>query len=414
MSIAINSIGEQLLRVVAIIPVYNRVNTTIACIETLKAQTYKSVDIVVVDGGSSDGTVETIRNGYPDVRLYTDAGTLWWTDAVKLAVENELPNLGRSDYIFLVNNDTILDNDTIERLVATSRNNNDAIVTSAVREVSGRLISSGARMQWGFEGAEPLGYDEEEILHNEVLHADVVYGRATLIPISVFAAIGNFDAIRFPQYYGDSDFFLRASRAGFSLLIDCRSVVKCREDDANTGVHYVEKAITLKRAWQMATSRKSNLNLVAACRFMWIHAPAGKKMASAASAVARNCREIAYFYSLRHASTIHRFRKIKSFVLSLPPFPLLRNYIRIRPLFLTFGELRRHGFDPIEMLQKKEIYASEIPHTYHLNIPITRILRKWGRFSGLVLRNYNPCAIQRIRRFTRAWVSKKKYAHNKF
>lgn len=261
-------------------------------------------------------------------------------------------------------------------------------------------------MKWGFEVAESLGYHEDEILHNEVLHADVVYGRATLIPIGVFAVVGNFDAIRFPQYYGDSDFFLRASRAGFSLLIDCRSIVKCREDDANTGVHYVEKAISLQRAWQMATSRKSNLNLAAACRFMWIHAPAGKRMASAASAVLRNCREIAYFYLLRHAAAIHRFRKIRSVVLSLPPFPLMRNYIRIRPLFLTFAELRRHGFDPIEMLQKKEIYASEIPHAYHLNIPISSILRKWSRFSGLVLRNYNPYAIRRIRRFTRAWVSK--------
>lgn len=55
---------------IAVIQVFNRLSSTLACVENQKTQTYKPVDILVIDGGSSDGTVETIRNGYPDVRLY--------------------------------------------------------------------------------------------------------------------------------------------------------------------------------------------------------------------------------------------------------------------------------------------------------------------------------------------------------
>lgn len=52
-----------------IIPAYNRQNTIVAAVESAFAQTYRDIEIVVVDDGSTDATVDTLK-GYGDrIRL---------------------------------------------------------------------------------------------------------------------------------------------------------------------------------------------------------------------------------------------------------------------------------------------------------------------------------------------------------
>lgn len=52
--------------VTAIIPVYNREDTIIRCIESALSQTYDNIEIIVIDDGSTDGTIESIQLNYSD------------------------------------------------------------------------------------------------------------------------------------------------------------------------------------------------------------------------------------------------------------------------------------------------------------------------------------------------------------
>jgi len=52
-----------------------------------------------------------------------------------------------------------------------------------------------------------------------LLHSYSLHGRGTLIPCTVFDAIGWFDEKHFPHYAADQDFSLRAKKAGFKILI---------------------------------------------------------------------------------------------------------------------------------------------------------------------------------------------------
>jgi len=388
--------------VLVIVPVFNRLTTTQACLDDLRSQTYCNIKIVVVDGGSTDGTPDVVRSTYADVKLYANEGTLWWTDAVALAVEREVPSLRGSDYVFLLNNDTVLRSDTIQRLIKTSCEQGGAVVAAAVKEISGRAIAAGSKITWGLSLGEPIGHENFDLGDNGVIDVDVVFGRATLIPVNAFSRVGNFDAKRFPQYYGDSDFFLRASRAGLRVVIDCRTIVSCREDESSTGVHFVGgEEITLRRVWQMATSVRSNLNLATALRFAWRHAPGWHKPLSAFALLQRNLSTMVQLYFGRF--WIYRqVRQWASWILSAPPFSLVSNFLRLQPLYLNFSELRRRGFDPVEMRRKGEIRLTGIPHTYHLHVPRLRMLADRRRFMPLILRNYNPCITLRVRRFVKA------------
>ena len=64
--------------VFAVIPVFNRVYHTLACIELLKKQTYAPLEIIVSDGRSTDDTPAIVRRKYPDVTVLSSNKELWW------------------------------------------------------------------------------------------------------------------------------------------------------------------------------------------------------------------------------------------------------------------------------------------------------------------------------------------------
>lgn len=52
-----------------IIPTYNRVHTLSRALDSVLAQTHPADEVIVIDDGSTDCTVELIQNSYPDVKL---------------------------------------------------------------------------------------------------------------------------------------------------------------------------------------------------------------------------------------------------------------------------------------------------------------------------------------------------------
>jgi glycosyltransferase involved in cell wall biosynthesis len=49
------------MKVSIIIPTYNEINVLGECLDSLSRQTYKDVEVIVVDDGSSDGTAERFK-----------------------------------------------------------------------------------------------------------------------------------------------------------------------------------------------------------------------------------------------------------------------------------------------------------------------------------------------------------------
>ena len=66
-------------------------------------------------------------------------------------------------------------------------------------------------------------YNPYYYFYNEVKKIDWCGGMAVAIPVEVFKKIGGCDNINFPQYDGDTDFFLRAKKAGFNFKLLLKS-----------------------------------------------------------------------------------------------------------------------------------------------------------------------------------------------
>ena len=120
-----------------VIPVYNRLQYTLACLRCLRAQTYQRLHLIVVDGGSTDGTLEVLKNEHSDVTLLQGKGELWWGGAMRLGVEHVLSHSRHDhDMILMMNKDT-----EVEPLEITA--------AREVREETGIDVSQHPLSNWG-------------------------------------------------------------------------------------------------------------------------------------------------------------------------------------------------------------------------------------------------------------------------
>lgn len=104
------------------------------CLDHLGAQTFTNAEIVVVENGSNDGTVELVRRNYPWVRLVVSETNRGFSGGVNLGVLN-----ARAARIALLNNDGRPEPIWLEELVALAdRNARGDLVSSVIKNVGAR------------------------------------------------------------------------------------------------------------------------------------------------------------------------------------------------------------------------------------------------------------------------------------
>jgi len=116
---------------------------------------------------------------------------------------------------------------------------------------------------------EIIGYmkpDSHEF--NNVLSVDWFCGQGVLVPRVVFDKIGLFDANAFPQYHGDSDFALRAKKAGFSILV--HPELRVWNDTETSGLSHIKNK-SLKIFIRSLYSIRSNNNISKDIKFYRRH-----------------------------------------------------------------------------------------------------------------------------------------------
>lgn len=93
------------------IPTYNRKGYLRETLDSILAQTYKDYEIVIVDDGSTDGTVDMIKELRVPIVYY------WQENSGDAAARNKLIELAQGKYISFIDSDDLLLPDAIERMV---------------------------------------------------------------------------------------------------------------------------------------------------------------------------------------------------------------------------------------------------------------------------------------------------------
>ena len=215
-------------RTAVLLATHNRVGKTTQCLEALHQleDACASLQVVLCDAGSTDGTPEVVRRRFPDVTVLDASQELFWNGGMHRAFEHAL--VSDYDAYLWLNDDTILDSHALRTLLAVwqdprVRAHHPAIVVGAVRDpVTGAVSYGGVHRP---HRARPLLF-ELALPVEQPRPVTTMNGNCVLIPRDVVQRIGVLDPA-FTHGMGDFDYGLRARAAGVTVWSTPGTVGAC-------------------------------------------------------------------------------------------------------------------------------------------------------------------------------------------
>jgi len=215
--------GDELTQhfpaVIAVVLTWNDIEMTASCIESVQASLYSRLRIVVVDNGSSPPGCPILKKRFPDIDTVQLSENTGFTGGCNRGIERAL-ELG-AEFVFLLNNDTIVDKRAIQELVTAMTSRVDTGMASAL------LLDPGEDKRIQFATGELLRdqalqrrYCENEILsdaHRRVFEAEFVPACAVLFRPKALKEVGLFDESLFTNWE-DYDLCCRFADAGWRMI----------------------------------------------------------------------------------------------------------------------------------------------------------------------------------------------------
>jgi GT2 family glycosyltransferase len=249
------------------------------CLASLRETVAVPHEVVVLDNASQDGTVEMVREEFPDARLIASEENLGFAVGCNRAAEE-----ARGKYVLLLNPDTVVHEGAVGALLDFARAHPEhGLVGGRTLDPDGSVNPGscwGAPSLWSlFCFATLLSsafkrtrlYDPESLgawQRDTVREVDIVTGCLLLAPRTLWQELGGFDA-RFFMYGEDADLSLRAAQLGYRPAITPDAVVTheigvssaAREDKLM--LLFRGKATLLRKHWR-GTRLRLGLGLLAA------------------------------------------------------------------------------------------------------------------------------------------------------
>ncbi|PWT96733.1 MAG: glycosyltransferase family 2 protein [Candidatus Melainabacteria bacterium] len=205
-----------------VIPNWNGKKFLAGCLNSLAAQTYSPLEVIVIDNGSVDGSVAFLKTNYPWVKLIRFDHNTGFSVAVNAGILQASGSL-----VALLNNDTIVDSDWLAELVrALSEHPEAGSVACKMLAYDDKSILDGAGdgyRRGGLPGR--IGHREKDLgQFDQPRYVLGACGGAAMYRRQLFDAIGLFDEDYF-AYLEDVDMGLRAQRAGFKCYYVPAAVV---------------------------------------------------------------------------------------------------------------------------------------------------------------------------------------------
>lgn len=256
--------------VAVVILTWNGINFTKSCIESIKQHGIpENVQIVVVDNGSKDGTVEYLQS-LTWIKLILNRKNLGFSRGNNMALRS-LPEY--TDAILLNNDVEIPDPLWIEKLQDTVyQSERYGIAGCRIRRACGDMLQhAGTYMpDQLFHGIQIGGEDRDINQYNSLDHVveGVVFACA-YIKSKVLKRIGFLDENYF-AYYEDTDYCFRAKVAGYETVV-CGSLTILHHENVSTEInkvnfnrHYLKSKKVFLSKWKQFLEDRyfSEINLI--------------------------------------------------------------------------------------------------------------------------------------------------------
>ncbi len=205
-----------------VVPVYNQVRFTAACLNSiLRELGTVPCEVIVVDDGSSDGTAKYLAS-CSGIRVVTHEKNQGFVASV-----NDGAAHARGRYIHFLNNDTLVTPGWLTALLrAFDSRDNVGAVGSQLRAPDGTISEAGA-LVWRDGNAANFarGRSAADASVSFPREVDYCSGASLMVRADVFAELGGFSKEFSPGYYEDVDLCFRVRAAGYRVMYTPHSVI---------------------------------------------------------------------------------------------------------------------------------------------------------------------------------------------
>jgi len=199
-------------RVTVVIPNWNGERFLKLCLRSLRDQSFRDFEVLLVDNGSTDGSLDFVAENYPEVRIIALGENRGFSGAVNVGIR-----ASGTELVALLNNDTELDQNWLEALVrAADSHPESGLFASKLVDFHDRTLLDGAGDAMRLSGLPyRLGHGERD--SGRFARAGYVFGAcaaAALYRRDMLDEVGLFDE-DFVSYCEDGDLSFRAQLAGY-------------------------------------------------------------------------------------------------------------------------------------------------------------------------------------------------------
>ncbi len=226
-----------------IIPNYNGKQYLNDCIKSLRKQSYKDFDIIVVDNGSTDGSVEFLSKNFPEVEVIDLKDNTGFANAVNVGIKAT-----DSKYVFLLNNDTMCDEKAVESLLKVMENKKKLFSAQAkmLKMKDPHDIDDCGDLYCALGWAFTPGKDKDNRYFSSRESVTSACAGAAIYRKEYFEEVGYFDEEHF-CYLEDVDIGYRARLKGYANVMEPKAVVY-HVGSGSSGSRYNEFKVELTAA----------------------------------------------------------------------------------------------------------------------------------------------------------------------
>jgi GT2 family glycosyltransferase len=210
--------AEETQQVAVVILNYYRPEDTLACLDSLAASTYQNISILVLQMSADDPSIPVIQNNHPHAKSLVLDNNKGYAGNNNTGIRAVLEN--QPEWIFILNEDTVLAPDCLEKLVKVGQAQPVAGILGPMvyhYDEPDRIQSAGGMMDnlWRFWHAGQNQPANEYF--TDVRAVDWVTGCSLLVRRRVIEEVGMMDEAFF-MYNEETEWCLRAREAGWTIV----------------------------------------------------------------------------------------------------------------------------------------------------------------------------------------------------
>jgi GT2 family glycosyltransferase len=231
-------------RVSIIILNWNSYEVTLDCLLSLRKIDYPNFEVVLVDNGSVDESSEKFLANAPEIQLIRNATNLGFAGGCNVGMRDALRR--GTDYVLLLNNDTIVAPDFLSQLVRIAESD------VKIGAVSPKVLFFDHPDRLNYAGGEqrpwrlfPRVFGLRQLddgKYDKIREVSFLTGCAFLIKAEVVSKIGVMEEIYF-HFYEDIEWSLRVLKAGYKTFYVPAAKIWHKEHyvtDRNQGNGFIE------------------------------------------------------------------------------------------------------------------------------------------------------------------------------